>query len=167
MYFCPGVKCNNIFKVRTQKRDEENEEKDQKVQVVGLDKKDKPQKETKCDKCKVKSCTKCFQTAHKGTCADNDQRQFKKWLDEKSRDVKLCPNCNVTVEREGMGCIQTTCPICSYEFCWNCGIQSKITPSKRGTAKLTDPEEELSLHAKTFEDICFIFEELVNMNGCS
>ncbi|PCH44957.1 hypothetical protein WOLCODRAFT_139348 [Wolfiporia cocos MD-104 SS10] len=74
-----------------------------------------------CPSCLVRICAYCNVEYHEGTsCQDREaesDKMFEKW--KHGRDVKNCPSCKVTIEREA-GCNHMTCTNCKVHICWAC-----------------------------------------------
>ena len=74
----------------------------------------------KC-KCGELMCNTCGSRAHKGkSCLEAIDSNF--MLYSSDHDIKFCMVCKTTVKRTE-GCKHITCPICDYEWCWDCGRQ--------------------------------------------
>mmetsp|Transcript_14468 Transcript_14468/g.21996 ORF Transcript_14468/g.21996 Transcript_14468/m.21996 type:complete len:510 (-) Transcript_14468:53-1582(-) len=79
-----------------------------------------------CNVCDQSLCWHCGEPYHKGSCekaaADSKDDAYRRY--KRLHNVKLCPNCKATIEKNS-GCNHMTCAVCKYEFCWICG--SKYT----------------------------------------
>eukprot|EP00830_Metopus_es_P008624 TRINITY_DN18393_c0_g1_i1.p1 TRINITY_DN18393_c0_g1~~TRINITY_DN18393_c0_g1_i1.p1 ORF type:complete len:482 (+),score=47.08 TRINITY_DN18393_c0_g1_i1:1-1446(+) len=72
-------------------------------------------------KCGFHLCFKCGEAWHEGiTCEDFFDKLYKKWAVDKI--IQRCPNCNIRVEKN-QGCNHMTCSLCSYAWCWICGMK--------------------------------------------
>lgn len=63
-----------------------------------------------------KFCAKCKENQHPGKRCHF--KEISNLINKKSR-IKLCPNCNNLIEKNG-GCNKIICPLCEYAFCWIC-----------------------------------------------
>jgi hypothetical protein len=63
-----------------------------------------------------KFCAKCKENQHPGKRCHF--KEISSLINKKSR-IKLCPNCNNLIEKNG-GCNKIICPLCEYVFCWIC-----------------------------------------------
>ena len=72
-----------------------------------------------CPSCQAATCTGCKAESHLGACREDEhQGQLRRLTQE--MNWKVCPSCNIVVERTG-GCNHITCT-CGHEFCYNCGM---------------------------------------------
>ena len=70
-------------------------------------------------KCGTKICNICCNPWHEGkTCLQAIDPSFE--LYTKENNVKFCVMCKTVVTRVG-GCKKMTCPICDFQWCWDCG----------------------------------------------
>jgi len=75
---------------------------------------------TQC-KCGTKVCNLCLNFWHPGkTCLEVVDPEFENYAKEEG--VKFCIVCKTQVLRVE-GCKHITCPICDFEWCWDCGRQ--------------------------------------------
>jgi len=73
---------------------------------------------TKC-KCGEKICNICYNSWHEGrTCLQEIDPNFQAFA--QIEGIKFCVMCK-TEEQRVEGCKHITCPICDYEWCWDCG----------------------------------------------
>ena len=79
---------------------------------------DLKRKSTKCG-CGTVICHGCFHPKHKGkSCAEANAGEYE--LYAQGTDIKKCFVCKTIVDRNE-GCAHMTCPVCDYEWCWDCG----------------------------------------------
>jgi len=77
---------------------------------------------TKC-RCGEKICNICYNSWHEGkTCLEEIDPNFQAYA--RSEGIKFCVMCK-TEEVRVEGCKHITCPICDYEWCWDCGREFK------------------------------------------
>jgi hypothetical protein len=77
---------------------------------------------TKC-RCGEKICNICYNSWHEGkTCLEEIDPNFQAYA--RSEGIKFCVMCK-TEEMRVEGCKHITCPICDYEWCWDCGREFK------------------------------------------
>jgi len=73
---------------------------------------------TKC-KCNTLVCNICLQPWHEGkTCLEAMDIEFEQYA--KKNSIRFCVMCKSQVDKVH-GCNHIICPVCDYEFCWNCG----------------------------------------------
>ena len=73
---------------------------------------------TKC-KCGTRVCSICGDIWHEGkSCLEVINTEFE--LYSSINEIKFCIVCKTSVNRIE-GCKHITCPICDYEWCWDCG----------------------------------------------
>ncbi|KZT68889.1 hypothetical protein DAEQUDRAFT_305132 [Daedalea quercina L-15889] len=96
-HYCPTPDCEQVYRVASE---------DSVLQ---------------CPSCLVRICPKCHSEYHEGNaCRYSEtvsQMLFEEW--KGSHDVKDCPNCKMTIEREA-GCNHMQCTRCQTHICWNC-----------------------------------------------
>jgi len=64
-------------------------------------------------------CHGCFHPQHPGkTCVEATAGEFE--LFAENEDIKTCMICKTASEKR-VGCAHVVCPVCDYEWCWNCG----------------------------------------------
>jgi len=69
--------------------------------------------------CGTTICHGCFHPKHDGkTCLEATAGEFELFVD--NEDLKTCMVCK-TVSEKRVGCSHVVCPVCDYEWCWNCG----------------------------------------------
>lgn len=79
----------------------------------------------KCPLCSCRICTACHIQYHDGmTCAmyKSAKKQgdsVKKWIQDKPDKRKLCPKCDVGIEKYE-GCNHVNCLACGAHVCWIC-----------------------------------------------
>ena len=79
---------------------------------------------TACTSCKTTICNTCCNYWHEDkTCLEAIDPAFQVYA--KSRDIRFCLMCRTNVEKVE-GCKHITCPVCDYEWCWDCGRQYSI-----------------------------------------
>jgi len=74
-------------------------------------------------KCGTKICNLCANPQHEGkSCLEMIDPEFEEYT--KKEGIKFCMICKTHVLRVE-GCMHITCPICDYEWCWECGREYK------------------------------------------
>jgi len=73
--------------------------------------------------CETKICNTCHNFWHEGkSCLEVLDQDLE--LYSKDNEVRFCVMCKTLTKRDE-GCIHITCPVCDYDWCWNCGREYK------------------------------------------
>ena len=73
--------------------------------------------------CETKICNTCHNFWHEGkSCLEALDQDLE--LFSQDNEVKFCVMCKTLTKGEE-GCIHMTCPVCDYDWCWNCGREYK------------------------------------------
>lgn len=77
-----------------------------------------------CDTCYSAVCSSCQKLWHEGIKCTKDDDSNLKWEaigDAGAGKVNRCPKCKAPFEKNG-GCPHMKCSMCSYDWCWVCGL---------------------------------------------
>ena len=79
---------------------------------------DSNHKTTKCT-CGTVICHECFNPIHEGkTCSEANEGEYQLFMGDTT--IRKCFICKTVIDRY-VGCAHVSCPVCDYEWCWNCG----------------------------------------------
>ena len=70
-------------------------------------------------KCGFHMCFKCGEAWHSGSCESHIDGEYRRWA--RGKKLQRCRKCRIVVEKDE-GCNHITCTICSYQWCWICGM---------------------------------------------